>query len=444
MMLTAGFALLLLTLTPSLPGIQSESMPAEQEAVHSRWVERNPGPRVRRRLCPDVVTLYLGEPGVARRSLRKQAQALADAVHRPVRAFAWSGDSKKKPTENEAKTLANWILEPGQAGKTLQVFAYGRGNQLAQDSLTESAVKGHRIQLVALESTIAISLPGVRVWRIQGKQVQAPGARPQARIEASNTAKATFANDLARLQRDEYGKALDPVLLCKEKLRYPRRQHLFGFRVVADADYTGRPDRPMRSRFDLDEEQRRLDAWLDKKANQLRVDKNPRAIALFNRLPAEKGGPLNWYLDWYPMYRRESEAWKKNAKEARKKGIERWIYEKHLNAHRHFLPINMHEEAFLDQDLDARTLGLTSDYAGRPCLYYRIRRERAKAYSDFTERNKDHYIAILLSGRVRVAPQIMGRIPANGLISGAFTQQDIKKLIRDMKAALPRAETDGK
>jgi len=408
---------------------------------NSPFVEVRPNPHTRRRLCPDRLVLYICNSRLARKGLTAQTRSLANVLHRPVIGYAWPKtlDALGGPDVLAARQLRSWFEGQKDTKTSVEVITHGKGTGLANRALRGAALPEGRITLYAMGWGEELTMPKVEVWRLVGDRVIAP-SKTRSTIKSDDGTpgkaadKSSFEDYLQRLQKDVYGKVLDPLLRSPETMRYPYRPDLLEWRIVAHSSYAGRPGLPLRERFDIDEEKRRLDKWLATPRNRNRIDKDPQSISLFNRLTAAKGGPKHWFLMWYPMDRKETPAWKENAEDAREQGLPRWAYERHSAAHENFLPINMHEDAILASDLDPESLLLVSDQIGRAALSYAILPDRAKAYSDLTHRSINRNMAIALRGRVILAPTIMSRILGKGQISGAFSNQQIQTLIKDIKA----------
>ncbi len=179
--------------------------------------------------------------------------------------------------------------------------------------------------------------------------------------------------------------------------------------------------------FDLNEEKKRLDKWLD--ANKDLVEQDPQAILRFNQKAGKEGGPKSKWLRWYPMYRQRNPNWSEGS------NVPKWIWEEHSLAHRHYLPINVHPEEpyFTGEDLDPKGIVPTQDRTGGPAVGYEIVPAKAGKYADWSERNIKKCSAIILNGYVRLAPEFQSRISGRGMISGRFTAQEVDKLIITLK-----------
>ena len=83
----------------------------------------------------------------------------------------------------------------------------------------------------------------------------------------------------------------------------------------------------------------------------------------------------------------------------------------------------------------------SQDRAARPAVGYKLKSARGTAYADFTEEFKGRAMAIVLSGEVYSAPELEGRIPGQGIITGGlsgFSIEDVTEFITVLRTgALP-------
>ncbi|MCH2100784.1 MAG: protein translocase subunit SecD [Planctomycetes bacterium] len=70
----------------------------------------------------------------------------------------------------------------------------------------------------------------------------------------------------------------------------------------------------------------------------------------------------------------------------------------------------------------------SQDRAARPAVGYKLKSARGTAYADFTEEFKGRAMAIILSGEVYSAPEIEGRIPGQGIITGGLSGFSIEEV----------------
>lgn len=403
------------------------------------FFELVPDARVRRRMCSGALVLYVASKPMPKLALTEQAQALADVLRRPVVSFVWPRGNPASVVSRGSEKIAAWIRRSVDDRTRLQVLAHGRGAEIVKLAFEAQPAGRARATVYALDARADFSIPGVDVWRIVGNEVAGP-SDSGAKQASDAPPLLPFEQYLKHFRRHAYGERLDDLLRCPEKRRHPRELDLFEMRMVAHATYVGGAGNPMRTRFDLEEEKRRLDKWLAHARNRERVDENPELIRLFNRLTADKGGPKHWFLDWYPLHRTESEEWRKDPEAARARGASRWIYAPSAFAHHNFVPINMHDEAFLTRDLNPGATRVTQDAMRNPALRYAIVARRSGEYADMSERNVGRAQAIIVRGRVRITPVFRSRVPGRGIISGNFTQAELIALTQDIRSALRKAE----
>jgi len=88
------------------------------------------------------------------------------------------------------------------------------------------------------------------------------------------------------------------------------------------------------------------------------------------------------------------------------------------------------EDRFTGDDLDDTFV--TTDEGGRPALGFKLKPARASDFGEFTEKNLNRLMAIVLDGEVSTAPSLNSRIDAQGQITGGgisgFTSQEVKTL----------------
>lgn len=184
----------------------------------------------------------------------------------------------------------------------------------------------------------------------------------------------------------------------------------FEMRIVAD---------DTSKKCDIEEEKRRLAAWLEVAENAALARKDPsRAIGRFHRLSAAEGGRKSGrsMLRWAPVHRRIASA--KSGSEPR------------------FLPLDTFEKTWFGlKDLDAKSIVAASDpQTGKPVIQFRLEDARRSVYSDFSATNLGRKVAILINGSVRVAPVFRSRINGAGQISGGFTRTQANDLVRVLRS----------
>jgi preprotein translocase subunit SecD len=91
---------------------------------------------------------------------------------------------------------------------------------------------------------------------------------------------------------------------------------------------------------------------------------------------------------------------------------------------------------------DLRTSRPTLDENNRPAIAFMFNREGARKFGTVTGANVGRRLAIILDGRVQLAPVIESRITDNGRITGSFTQQEVNDIVLLLKSgALPASLT---
>jgi preprotein translocase subunit SecD len=78
------------------------------------------------------------------------------------------------------------------------------------------------------------------------------------------------------------------------------------------------------------------------------------------------------------------------------------------------------------RDLRSARPGIDSN--GRPAVNFTLNSDGARKFGEVTGANVGRQLAIILDNRVHSAPTINQRINADGIIEGAFTQQDVQDL----------------
>jgi preprotein translocase subunit SecD len=78
------------------------------------------------------------------------------------------------------------------------------------------------------------------------------------------------------------------------------------------------------------------------------------------------------------------------------------------------------------RDLRSARPGIDSN--GRPAVNFTLNSDGARKFGEVTGTNVGRQLAIILDNRVHSAPTINNRINADGIIEGAFTQQDVQDL----------------
>lgn len=208
-------------------------------------------------------------------------------------------------------------------------------------------------------------------------------------------------------------------------------------------------------RFDLAAEVERVRAWLALGENRTLLRSKPEKIRLFNWLAADRGGPLQAQLRWYPHLispsSRNAKVW--DFSFARNHG---GVTAVPLFTDDEFeagpqtpdarlvelLPVNMHAERFTQDDLDPASLkaGASPD-AGTPAVYYEVRADRRPAFGNWTEKFVRQSIATIVDEIVIEAPTLMSRIEGRGVITGGFTPEQAERMVAALKQGIAPAAT---
>lgn len=207
-------------------------------------------------------------------------------------------------------------------------------------------------------------------------------------------------------------------------------------------------------RIDLKAERARLDAWLAEQDHRQQVRADASAIARFNMLPDERGGPLNRALRWYPRLVGRSPynpriwdfAYSSMAgspavalfgEEELRTGPQR-ISDTLVE----LFPIDISATHFTGADLDPAAL-LAQDEGGRgfPLLTYQMRAKRRKDYADWTLAMLNRPVAWIVRDSVRYASPVRTRITGPAQISGFTSLKEAQELIVALGGKIDAAAT---
>ena len=196
-------------------------------------------------------------------------------------------------------------------------------------------------------------------------------------------------------------------------------------RMIADGDYSKDG-----VHFDLALEKQRVQRWLDDGGRD-RVQRDPRRIDEYRGADknvrwfvhrvwpsTERAG--HWsvrYADIAPLAASTVAAytdgeWNDGAipADVQARPVEqRFLVE--------FVLVNLHEQHFGETDLEAASVGVTTDL-GTAAVDYRLRDDKVAEYADFSEQYIGKCCAVIWNDEVRVAPRFESRIPGRGRISG--------------------------
>jgi SecD/SecF fusion protein len=149
---------------------------------------------------------------------------------------------------------------------------------------------------------------------------------------------------------------------------------------------------------------------------------NPDAAPTdFNRVDEANGGPRSGVL-WYGMSENAPPQTAPNGLDA--------VPVRNEGAIRNTSPDDPDSWDFTGAGIEA--VFPSADRAARPAVGYKMKSSRGTAYADFTEEFKGRAMAIILSGEVYSAPEIEGRIPGQGIITGGlggFSVEEVTEFI---------------
>jgi SecD/SecF fusion protein len=149
---------------------------------------------------------------------------------------------------------------------------------------------------------------------------------------------------------------------------------------------------------------------------------NPEAVPTdFNRVDEANGGPRSGVL-WFGLSENASPQTAPNGLDA--------VPVRNEGAIRNTSPEDPDSWDFTGAGIEA--VFPSADRAARPAVGYKMKSSRGTAYADFTEEFKGRAMAIILSGEVYSAPEIEGRIPGQGIITGGlggFSVDEVSEFI---------------
>ena len=92
------------------------------------------------------------------------------------------------------------------------------------------------------------------------------------------------------------------------------------------------------------------------------------------------------------------------------------------------------ERGFTGRDLQSNA-AVQADNTGQWVVHFELKKDKKKAFHEFTRRNVGRLMAIVLDGECQMAPNIRSAIPGAGIIEGHFSTQearDLKLLLNDL------------
>ncbi len=85
------------------------------------------------------------------------------------------------------------------------------------------------------------------------------------------------------------------------------------------------------------------------------------------------------------------------------------------------------ERGFTGRDLQSNAAVAPGD-AGQWVVHFELKKDKKKAFHEFTRRNVGRLMAIVLDGECQMAPNIRSAIPGAGIIEGRFSTQEARDL----------------
>lgn len=152
-------------------------------------------------------------------------------------------------------------------------------------------------------------------------------------------------------------------------------------------------------------ERDRLTEWIEAHAGE--------PLAVFRHVRRDEGGPLPRLL-WADGPRAPGEAAVAEGEARAREALALLIPEDPA-------------EEFRAADLES--VQPSFDELGYPALAIEIRAGRAEAYGRFTERIQGKRLAVLLRGRVQLAPNVNDRLPPGSILSAHFTEEEVREIV---------------
>lgn len=212
----------------------------------------------------------------------------------------------------------------------------------------------------------------------------------------------------------------------------------FEMRLVATPAYAAAD-----VRFDLEEEARRLRAWLeDGGKEQLRADLS--AISLFHARTSRNGGPVSRYVRWRPHLARPQAASAEHPdRSAPPLGLDvPWVVpleDPHPSGRKgdaagprvELVAVNMHAPRFDANDVDPASVRVVPRKDGRFEIRWSLRPERRAAFTEFTENADGQPLAVILDGVVETARLLQGPIRDGACVFVVGLRQDEAKRLAE-------------
>lgn len=255
----------------------------------------------------------------------------------------------------------------------------------------------------------------------------------------------------------------DQLDIIKDRIRSLGKLEM---RVVATEDF-----QQDNVQFDLAQEKRRLQTWLDTGGRDL-VRADWKNIERFN--DDTQNGPIaKGSLRWYPHLiqpRIDSPAfWDRPFSQDTQSidGISPLgpatvtVYDENTEYNSGKIPdallakakedkkppalielvaINTKERHFKGEDLDPSKVSPSVADDGRLAVSYSLKPELHSAYGEWSQKYIKKHSAIILNGVIRSAPYFVSKIPGNGQISGGFTQAEVEELVKVLRTGSLQVE----
>ncbi len=237
-------------------------------------------------------------------------------------------------------------------------------------------------------------------------------------------------------------------------------------RMVADDDYAGADG----TKFMMAAEVQRLKAWLQVPENKAAIAKDFREVSQFNE---SQNGPMAFgNLAWFPRLIRPKQpdpkqttliwddsytkyqnsvskihlatvpAWEDsdfNGGVVPESMLQKAPQDRYLVE---FVALNMHEQHFTGDNLDASGIGPAPSGDGGIGVAYQITPDLTGDYQEWSRKYIGKCSAIVLNGVIKSAPSFRSEIPGNGIISGDFTREEVDELVKVLRTGSLRVEPE--
>ena len=218
----------------------------------------------------------------------------------------------------------------------------------------------------------------------------------------------TKLDGLLRAQNDTKADAHaagEPVVLLSTDDLQKRIENVGDLQFMIDAE----PRSLMALGTDETKERQKLDVWLAAHPGG--------SYEEFNRLATDQGGPSAG-LRWFP-------------RKIPKGQLDATPPEQRLV----LLTLPPPEWIFSGNDLES--VGPDRDQYGYPAVRFEMAPDKKDAFGDFTEKNIEQQMAIVLNGEIVTDPRIESKLPGSGIITGGaggFTQKEVNDLVTVLRS----------